>query len=80
MIGRCDLLPGASCQLHATGAYVDCNGNLTYYDDSGYADWESSNTAVATVGNSSLNKGLVTGVSPGDTEITALLGDDIYTT
>ena len=78
MIGGCDLLPGASCQLFATGAYVDCNGNLTYYDDTGDSDWESSNTSVATVGNGA-SGGLVTGVAPGATDVSSSFGDNAYT-
>jgi YVTN family beta-propeller protein len=57
---------GSTAQLTATGSYSD--GSST--DVSSSATWSSSQPAVATVSAS----GLVTGVKPGTTTITAALG------
>ncbi len=55
-----------SQQFHATGTYTDgSTQNVT-----GKVSWISSNTAVATIASS----GLLSGVTPGPTTITATLG------
>jgi hypothetical protein len=61
------LQTGATSQLAATGTYSDgSQKNVTTN-----AAWSSSNTTVATVGNTSGSKGLVTAVANGGATITA---------
>ncbi len=66
-------------QLTACAKYhVPCTTNYTYSEVTGSASWSSSNTAAATVDNSS-RKGLVTGISAGSASITATYADNTYT-
>ena len=60
---------GTAVQSHATGTFAD---NSTA-DLTTQVSWTSSNTAVATVSNTSGSQGLTTGVNPGNTTITATL-------
>jgi hypothetical protein len=61
--------PGNTQQFTATGNYSDgTNSNITTT-----ATWASSNTAAATISNTSGSQGLATGVALGSTTITATL-------
>jgi uncharacterized protein YjdB len=61
---------GTGVQFHATGTYSD-NSTL---DLTNTVTWSSSNSAVATVSNTSGSQGLATSVTPGTVTITAALG------
>ncbi|MBL8935994.1 MAG: Ig-like domain-containing protein, partial [Archangium sp.] len=61
---------GASVTLVATGSYSDGSTQ----DLTTSVTWSSSATGVAQVSNASGSQGLVTGVSPGSTVVTALSG------
>jgi trimeric autotransporter adhesin len=62
------LAVGASGQLTATGVY----GDGTTYDLTNFATWLSSSASVASVSNASSSRGLVTGLSNGTTNVTAV--------
>ncbi|MGH7868964.1 MAG: Ig-like domain-containing protein, partial [Candidatus Dormibacteraceae bacterium] len=57
-------------QFIATGTYSDNSTQVI----NGSVSWSSSNTGVASIGNSSPTQGLATGVGPGTTTITATSG------
>ena len=57
---------GSTQPFHATGSYTDG----TMRDISGQVIWDSATPAVATINSS----GVATGVSPGTSQITAMLG------
>ena len=58
---------GTTQQFTATGIYSDASTQ----DITASVAWSSSDTAVATIGNTSVNKGLVDGLAPGNATITA---------
>jgi hypothetical protein len=59
---------GASTQLSATGVYSDAKT----YDLTNVATWLSSSASVAAVSNAAGSRGLVTGLSAGSTNVTAV--------
>jgi uncharacterized protein YjdB len=68
--GNQTIAPSTEQQFIATGTYSDqSTQNVT-----GAVTWSSSNTAVATVGNSSPTNGLATAVAKGSATITATSG------
>jgi len=59
---------GSGAQLTATGVYSDA----TTYDLTSFATWLSSSAGVAAVSNASGSRGLVTGLTDGTTNVTAV--------
>jgi 6-phosphogluconolactonase len=68
--GGAGTTPGGTIQFTATGIFTDG----TRQDLTNSADWSSSNTAVATISNSTGSKGLATAIAIGTTTITAASG------
>jgi len=65
-----EMISGETLQLFATAQYSD-GSNIDITDQ---ATWTSSNTSVATIGNTSSNRGIVSALAVGSSNITAYFG------
>lgn len=66
---QAELPQGISMQLAATGSFAGGDQDLTFD-----ADWSSVHPDIARVGNEPSDKGRLTGVAPGETQIFARFG------
>ncbi len=65
-----EMISGETLQLFATAQYSD-GSNI---DITAQTTWTSSNTSVATIGNTSSNRGIVSAIAVGSSNITAYFG------
>lgn len=73
---RLSLIPGEANQLYATAIYSDGSS----LDVTQQTTWNSGAATIATIGNTSANRGEVSAVSAGEAEITAYFNNQSHQT